>query len=906
MKRKRRGLRPRARNLPAVRNLLARIAGWCVERPVPVLAAAVLVTLVAAIGALMLEADASERQLVDTGSETFAANEDFKREFGDYAVAVLVRGDLQKLVLTSDLRTLLGLEACLSGNTPGGQVEADQPAPAPCATLAETKPAKVVYGPATFLNQAAIQAGKIVRGEARAAVKQAQVAAAKAAATARRQGASAADQQAAAQATANEVINGFYQQMLQVAAQYGQSLGPPSINDPRFVSSVVFDSRASGQPKPKFSYLFPSADSALISVRLRPDLSESERRAAITLIREAVADPAFQLKDASYVVGGEPVVVADLTDDLSAKVFVLLAIAFVVMAIVLLTLLRPPLRLLPLGIALGSAAITFGGLAAFGGSLTLGSLAVMPVLIGLAVDYAIQFQARFGEARDSGSSPPAAAVSAAARGGTNIGIALIATAAGFLVLLLWPVPVIRSFGLLLLAGIAIAFTLTLTAGLAALSVAPARVGEGGGRVRGRALALTAGLRAASARLGLRVRRLAKRSVGFALAHSGPLLVIGVLCAAVGWIGGSQTPITTDIRALLPSDLRALKDVDELEQGTGVSGEIDVTVDAPDLTDPAVVTWMRDYKARVLADAGFSDEPTSCVDQSATLCPSIALPDVFGGTATPTKAQIRQVIDLLPPYFAQAIVNRDPRTGDLGHTAVIAFGIKVMPFDQQSALVDRIRSEIDPPGTNNDPPPGVSAHVVGLPVLIADASSGLDRDRYLFTLYGLVAVGLVLLLIYRSARRALVPLIPIVLATGWSALAVWALGIDLNPMSATLGVLVIAIATEFSVLLAARYEEERRGRIAIGEALRNAYARTGTAVAASGITAIAGFAVLGVSDIPMVRDFGLVTVLDLGVALASVLIVLPAALVWAEAGFAPFGALAARLRARRGRPRTATP
>jgi hypothetical protein len=48
------------------------------------------------------------------------------------------------------------------------------------------------------------------------------------------------------------------------------------------------------------------------------------------------------------------------------------------------------------------------------------------------------------------------------------------------------------------------------------------------------------------------------------------------------------------------------------------------------------------------------------------------------------------------------------------------------------------------------------------------------------------------------------------------------------------------------------------------------------------------------------------VLDLGVALASVLIVLPAALVWAEAGFAPFGALTARLRARRGRPRTATP
>jgi predicted RND superfamily exporter protein len=143
---------------------------------------------------------------------------------------------------------------------------------------------------------------------------------------------------------------------------------------------------------------------------------------------------------------------------------------------------------------------------------------------------------------------------------------------------------------------------------------------------------------------------------------------------------------------------------------------------------------------------------------------------------------------------------------------------------------------------------------------------------------------VLLAVYRSARRALVPLIPIVFATGWSALVLFATGIPLNPLSATLGTLVIAIATEFSVILSARFHEERAGGGSVGEALRRAYARTGPAVIASGITAIAGFAVLVVSDIRMLRDFGIVTVLDLAVALAGVLVVLPAALVWAEGGF----------------------
>ena len=118
------------------------------------------------------------------------------------------------------------------------------------------------------------------------------------------------------------------------------------------------------------------------------------------------------------------------------------------------------------------------------------------------------------------------------------------------------------------------------------------------------------------------------------------------------------------------------------------------------------------------------------------------------------------------------------------------------------------------------------------------------------------------------------------------------------MSATLGALVIAIATEFSVILSARYHEERGAGLSVGEALRRTYARTGAAVLASGVTAIAGFAVLIATDIRMLRDFGLVTVVDLGVALAGVMLVLPAALVWAESGFAPRGSAVAPRRPRR--------
>ena len=51
--------------------------------------------------------------------------------------------------------------------------------------------------------------------------------------------------------------------------------------------------------------------------------------------------------------------------------------------------------------------------------------------------------------------------------------------------------------------------------------------------------------------------------------------------------------------------------------------------------------------------------------------------------------------------------------------------------------------------------------------------------------------------------------------------------------------------------------------------------------ASGATAIAGFAVLALSDVQMLSDFGRVTVVDLSVSLLGVLAVLPAVLMLAE-------------------------
>ncbi len=214
-------------------------------------------------------------------------------------------------------------------------------------------------------------------------------------------------------------------------------------------------------------------------------------------------------------------------------------------------------------------------------------------------------------------------------------------------------------------------------------------------------------------------------------------------------------------------------------------------------------------------------------------------------------------------------------------ALLSFGIRAQSLEDQQALIDRVRGLVGEPGEPGGPPPGVSVELAGLPVIAAAAAADLSASRYWLTLAGLAAVALVLLLVYRSVSRAFVPLVPVLLATGWASLVLWLSGIPLNPMSAALGALTIAIATEFGVILTGRFHEERRGGSGVAEALGAAYARTGAAVLASGLTAIAGFAVLIASDMQMLRDFGIVTVIDLSVALLGVMVVLPAVLAWRE-------------------------
>ncbi|MEA2185114.1 MAG: uncharacterized protein QOK16_125 [Solirubrobacteraceae bacterium] len=862
--------------LPRSTSPLHRAAALAARRPALVLVVIAALALAGIALAVQLKPDAGIDTLVGTRSEAYGATTTMRQRFGDDPIIVLVRGDLTKLLLTQDLERLLALEGCISGNLPAGATPPGG-ANGPCGRLAATKPVKVVFGPGTFINEAVRQLGAGFVRRLRQNAAQAGAAAAAARSAALRHGLSRSEAGRRARSARAAVAQRFQEEVLELAVRYGLR-AVPRIDDPNFVSTLVFDqAKPAGTPKRRFAYLFPTKRAALVQVRLKAGLSEARRNDAIALVREAVALASLKPRNgATYTVTGAPVVVSDLTDSITGSMLTLLIVALLVMAGTLALVFRGRPRLLPLAIALAAAALTFGAMSLTGAPLTMASIAVLPILIGLAVDYAIQVQSRVSEEQGEGKAIGAAPAArrAALLGAPAIAAAAAATAAGFAALALSPVPMVRGFGILLVVGIAIAFACALMAGTAALvlgerAAPPAALARVGKRLaRHRATDAISASEPALRERALALR--AGRVLALATRHPARVLAVGLVIAAAGWGLDTQTRVESDIQRLVPQDLPALRDLDALQRSSGVGGEVDVLIEGADLTRPRVLAWMIGYQSAVLKQHRYSTK-RGCGE--AEICPAFSLPDLFTTqSARKDAAGIDALLDAVPPYFSQSVITADRKT------ATLAFGLRLMTLERQKRVIDDLRARL-----RHGRLAGVRAALAGLPVLAADANAEVASNgrRMLTLLAGLFAVAIVLLVALRGIARALLPLVPIALATGWSAFVLFALRVPLNPMSVTLGALVIAISTEFSVLLSERYRQERGLGHDPREALARTYRSTGAAVLASGTTAIAGFAVLVVSDIRMLRDFGFVTVIDLTVSLLGVLVVLPAVLLLAE-------------------------
>ncbi|MFI9828945.1 MMPL family transporter [Streptomyces sp. NPDC051913] len=180
-------------------------------------------------------------------------------------------------------------------------------------------------------------------------------------------------------------------------------------------------------------------------------------------------------------------------------------------------------------------------------------------------------------------------------------------------------------------------------------------------------------------------------------------------------------------------------------------------------------------------------------------------------------------------------------------------------------------------------PGSTVRLAGPAATQADLSDAFAGIDGLLLAVALVTVLVILLLVYRSLLLPFVIIVGAVLALGLACAIVYALAdhgvvrVD-GQVQGILSILVIGAATDYALLLTARFREELAVHPDRFTAVRAALRQSWGAIVASGATVALGLLALLISDLTNNRALGPVGAIGVCCAVLSTLTFLPAVLV----------------------------
>ena len=797
-------------------------ASFIRRAPLVLVAVTMCIAVGLAFGIPRLQFRTGQDTLLDPNSKISLDNARFQRQFGGDPMLILFEAqggaDIGQLFTPGNRDVLAKLAGSIEDN--GGF--------------------KSVLSPLTILQfeQVQIQQQMVEQPKKLASDQQAAEAAARAESAGR--GESPEQQDAAAASARQRVTDDFN-------AKYGDdakrflAAGEQSLDNPTFVQFLVFG--ADGKPRPELSGIFPDGHHALMVARLNGNLSIDQESRVAADVKDGMR--AYQFDGVTTLASGSPLLIKEINDKMRSALFVMAGLAVGIMVVVLSSIFRARWRLLSLPAVLVGCIAAFGLMGFLNIPLTMVTISGLPILIGLGVDFAIQVHSRIEEETNAAGSAEAGLERTALRLGPALALAGAAACIGFIVLHLSRVPMVRDFGSMLAVGAVIVFVSSILLMSSTLYLRERkRIGP-----------------TKPQRARFEVERLVGGITGRAVGKLAPIALAAAVVACVGLFASRRISTQMDPEKFVPSDSSVLVDLHRLRDVAGTTSELHLLVETHDgkhVTDQDVLDWMI-----ALEEGQRARHPELPQSNSvASFTKSVT-------GAAPTTAAAIETLASAPQQLVDAVVNPDRTSAD------ITFAISdAADLAQRKTITDDIIA-------SSNPPPGVDVAPAGIAVVGTETVDAIASNRDLMSFVAIGAILILLLAMYRNPVKAVAPLLPVMLALGASATLLYFAGVQYSPLTSISGPLIIAMGTEFNILLMSRYFEERANGLDPRRAMSTASLRIGRAIAASGLTVMGGFAVLALSDFPLLDNFGQVTALNIGLSLLSTLILLPPLLVWAD-------------------------
>ena len=516
---------------------------------------------------------------------------------------------------------------------------------------------------------------------------------------------------------------------------------------------------------------------------------------------------------------------------------------------------------MPLIISVFSVMIIVGLLPILGIQLTMDISATLPILIGLSIEYAAQVQNRFEEERREGKKRDEAVVLSVSRTGLAVVLAMLTTIIGFMSMTVPGMPMLTKFGLIMSMGLIFAYILAITFLPSVLTILD-RNKERSERKESKSrkeLRKSEGKKETKIdekkdEYGILERSLIVVS-GVTVSNPRKIIALAVILIIFGAYANSQIKLETDTKKWFPQDLPAIVKFRELERVMGGQYIFTLVLTSDEINSETLKR--SDELARYI------------VNKEGLVYDYMSLSSVlkeFASGLPEDDSKLSVIMDMFPEKQLKRYVS--------GKMMTIQLYTNANTHEKRLDLVENLKKDIQYFGWDG------KYYITGTPAIMAHLGQIMYGSQLTMTVAAYILIVSLLLAVYRSLKKAVIPLLAISTVIGATNTFMYFLGIKQTMISITLNAIILGLGIDFSIMVSERYHEERARLSPVG-AVRRAIEKTGKAVVTSAFTMAGGFGAVVFSDFPALSDFGLMALIAIIFALISALTVVPAFLMLTE-------------------------
>jgi len=504
---------------------------------------------------------------------------------------------------------------------------------------------------------------------------------------------------------------------------------------------------------------------------------------------------------------------------------------------------------------------TFGTMAILNINFSALSVAIMPLIMGLGVDYSIHLFHKYIEERNKGEKAGDAIINAITNTGTALFLATITTCVGFLSFLTATIPPLRHFGFLCAIGIIYTFIVTITL-LASLRYIFDKKGE------------------KFDKKSFSFDFLIKKSSIFVVKKPKIVILSFLIFTIIMLFGIANVKTGFRIEEFLPEESPSIKTLNKIgsdfpffsqnedyilieENITRVRTLKEIKEMQKNMRDDDFVIKTPDGGIKVLSIVSIIED---VIKENRTFAEKFNI----GEDGLPESDEdLKNIYDYLyesDEYKEEVkrVLHRE--NGEYDATVIIIYNNAISASGDLNKNIEKFYNQLKEDKVGN-------AIITGPTILTYTITSSLVKNQVVSTLICIIISAIILAFIYKDLILGILNIVPVGLASIWIIGSMAFMNYSLNVMTIMVTSLTIGLGITYSIHITDKFRKSDRSKESIIEILSS----TGSAIVGAALTTIAGFSMLIFSPMPPERQFGIIMCLTILYSFIASITLLPSIL-----------------------------